>query len=55
MINIGLDVYLKDCEDKLITIALSKTNGSRLAASRLLNMSERTFRRKVSQWIKDDK
>jgi len=43
-----------DIEDKLITIALARTDGNRTKAAKLLNMSVRSFRRKISERIKKD-
>lgn len=36
-----------EAEDKMITIALAKTNGNKAAAARLLKMPEKKFFRKI--------
>ncbi len=37
----------KEAEDKLITIALARTNGNRTKAAKLLGMSIRALQRKI--------
>ena len=45
---------LKDAENKLITIALAKTEGNRHKAAKLLGISENTLRRRINERISAD-
>ncbi|MFA6283358.1 MAG: sigma-54 dependent transcriptional regulator [Desulfurivibrionaceae bacterium] len=48
--DLGLEQYITDIEKRLIQIALSRTNNSRMKAAALLKMSFRSFRYKAKKY-----